>query len=68
VATPWDIQKAYLEGLAAENLIQFEPTEEERLERLREETGTGPQMRTAAAGGADVIDLRAMAEELSQAR
>lgn len=67
-ATPWDIQKSYLEGLRDEGLIQFEPTEEEQLEQMREAAGTGPQMRKTAAAGADVIDLRAMAEELSQAR
>lgn len=66
-ATGWDLQKAYLGGLAAEGFIVLEPTEEQQLERLAEEVpGGGPQVRKAA-GGADVIDLRAMADELKQA-
>jgi hypothetical protein len=61
------VQKCYLSGLAAEGLLVFGPTEADEQEQFREMPGGGPQVRKAAAG-ADVIDLKAMAEELKRAQ
>lgn len=62
----WDLQRLYLDGLAADESVPFHFTEE--APEMGAGTGMGPVVRENVDAGTDVIDLGAMRDQLEDQR